>query len=236
MDVFSTPWWAALASIVLIDLVLAGDNALVIGIAASRLKPELRRKAIVLGAMGAIAIRTLMTLSVVWLLRIPGLLVIGGLLLWPIAFKLVHPSSTEDNAHPEAAAKTFIGAMKTIIIADTLMGIDNVLAVGGAAHGRWDLVLLGLMITIPLVVWGSSGVTRLMERWPIISALGAAILAFTGTGMLVKDPLFDHYIIDHSGFDRVAQGLTAVVFFLIGQRALQRPAAHALPLDPPPSA
>lgn len=221
MELFSSAWWAALAAIILIDLVLAGDNALVIGIAASRLRPDLRRKAIIFGSIGAIAVRTAMTLIVVWLLKIPGLLLIGGLLLLPIAYKLAVPK-IEDGGNEHAAADSFWGAMKTIVIADALMGVDNVLAVGGAAGGRWELVILGLLISIPLVVYGSSFVTKLMDRWPVIAAIGAAILALTGVGMLVKDPLFDAYVFDNVTLDRVLQGVAALVMFLLGWRALKR--------------
>ncbi len=221
MELFSSAWWAALAAIILIDLVLAGDNALVIGIAASRLRPDLRRKAIIFGSIGAIAVRTAMTLIVVWLLKIPGLLLVGGLLLLPIAYKLAVPK-LDDGGGEHAAADSFWGAMKTIVIADALMGVDNVLAVGGAAGGRWELVILGLLISIPLVVYGSSFVTKLMDRWPIIAAIGAAILALTGVGMLVKDPLFDAYVFDNVTYDRVLQGVGALVMFVLGWRALKR--------------
>ncbi|HYF59968.1 MAG TPA: TerC family protein [Burkholderiaceae bacterium] len=222
MELFSHAWWMALASIIVIDLVLAGDNALVIGIAASRLPPHLRRKAIVFGAAGAIIVRAALTLVVVWLLRIPGLLLIGGLLLLPIAWKLARPADAGTDAHGHAAAETFWGAMKTIIIADALMGVDNVLAIGGAAQGRWDLVIIGLLVTIPLVVWGSGFVTRMLERWPLLAAFGAAILAVTGAGMLVKDPLFDQYVIDSLTFDRGAQVVSAVVMFVAGWLAWKR--------------
>jgi YjbE family integral membrane protein len=232
MELFSSAWWWALGAIILIDLVLAGDNALVIGIAASRLRPDLRRKAIIFGSIGAIAVRTAMTLIVVWLLKIPGLLLIGGLLLLPIAYKLAVPSGGGDGHGEHAAADSFWGAMKTIVIADALMGVDNVLAVGGAAGGRWELVILGLLISIPLVVYGSSFVTRLMDRWPIIAALGASILALTGAGMVVKDPLFDQYVFDNLTYDRVLQGIAAAVMFFLGWRALKRNAGGGAATTP----
>ncbi|MEI7444726.1 MAG: TerC family protein [Burkholderiales bacterium] len=221
MELFSSAWWAALATIIVIDLVLAGDNALVIGIAASRLRPDLRRKAIIFGAAGAIAVRTALTLVVVWLLQIPGLLLIGGLLLLPIAYKLAVPAD-DAGAHEHNAADSFWGAMKTIIIADALMGVDNVLAIGGAAHGRWDLVIIGLLVTIPLVVWGSGFVTKMMDRWPLLAAVGASILALTGAGMVVKDPLFDQFVLDHATVDRVLQIGAAAVMFFVGYRAYRR--------------
>lgn len=224
MELFSAAWWTALATIIVIDLVLAGDNALVIGIAASRLRPDLRRKAIIFGAAGAIAVRTALTLVVVWLLKIPGLLLIGGLLLLPIAYKLAKPAA-DGGGHEHSAADSFWGAMKTIIIADALMGVDNVLAIGGAANGRWDLVIIGLLVTIPLVVWGSGFVTKMMDRWPLLAAIGASILALTGAGMIVKDPLFDQFVLDHTTFDRVLQVATALAMFVLGYRAYKRSGA-----------
>lgn len=222
MEIFSIPWWSALGAIILMDLVLAGDNALVIGMAASKLKPDLRRKAIMFGAFGAIAVRGAMALIVVWLLQLPGLQLIGGLLLLPIAWKLARPGDGGDDEHGGAAADSFWGAMKTIVIADALMGVDNVLAIGGAAHGRWDLVIIGLLFTIPLVVWGSTWVARAIERWPVIIAIGAGVLAITGAGMIVKDPLFDTYVIDNLMVDRIVQAVAGLFMFYIGWRALNK--------------
>jgi YjbE family integral membrane protein len=233
LELFSLPWWSALAAIIMIDLVLAGDNALVIGIAASRLRPDLRRNAIIFGAMGAIAVRTAFTLVVVWLLMIPGLLLAGGLLLLPIAYKLACPSAPEDG-HKINPADNFWGAMRTIVIADALMGVDNVLAVGGAAQGRWDLVIIGLLVSIPLVVWGSSFIARLIERWPLIIAAGASVLVLTGLNMVTKDPLFNRYVIDNLVFDRVLQGIGTVAMFALGYRAYRR--AQAAPHPAPSSA
>lgn len=188
MEFMSTAWWSALAAIILIDLVLAGDNAIVIALAARSLPKHLQKKAIVWGTVGAIAVRTLMTLVVVWLLKIPGLMLLGGLgLLW-IAYKLVADQGDEEDAHGPAAS-TFWGAMKTIIIADALMGIDNVLGVAGAAHGSMDLVVIGLLVSVPIVVFGSAMVLKLVDRFPIIIWLGAAVLAFTAAKMIVSEPL-----------------------------------------------
>ena len=132
MEIFSTEFLAALGAIILIDLVLAGDNAILIALAARNLPPALQRKAIFWGTVGAIGVRTVMTLGVVWLLQIPGLMLVGGLgLLW-IAYKLI--SDTSEDEHQGVGATTFWGAMKTIIVADALMGIDNVLGVAGAAQ------------------------------------------------------------------------------------------------------
>jgi YjbE family integral membrane protein len=189
MEFLSTAWWSALLAIILIDLVLAGDNAIVIALAARSLPAHLQKKAIVWGTVGAIAVRSLMTLGVVWLLKIPGLMLVGGLGLVWIAYKLLADQEDEDSHGP--VASTFWGAMKTIIVADALMGVDNVLGVAGAAHGAFDLVVLGLLISVPIVVFGSSVVLKLVQRFPVIIQLGAAVLAFTAAKMIVNEPLLD---------------------------------------------
>ena len=189
MEAFSTPWLSALAAIVLIDLVLAGDNAIVIALAARRLPQHLQRRAILWGAAGAIVVRILMTIGVVWLLRIPGLMLVGGLGLVWIAYRLLVPGGGGE-AHGVAAV-TFWGAMRTIVVADALMGIDNVLGVAGAAHGNLDLVVVGLLISVPIVVWGSSIVLKWIERFPVITYAGAGVLAFTASKMIVEEPLLD---------------------------------------------
>lgn len=187
MELFSAPWWSALLAIVLIDLVLAGDNAIVIALAARNLPPDLQKKAILWGTVGAIAVRSAMTLIVVWLLKIPGLMLIGGLgLLW-IAYKLLADQGADEHDGPVAA--TFWGAMKTIVVADALMGIDNVLGVAGAANGSMSLVILGLLISVPIVVYGSQIVLKLVERFPVIIQLGAAVLAFTAAKMIIGEQL-----------------------------------------------
>lgn len=188
MEFMSAPWWSALAAIILIDLVLAGDNAIVIALAARNLPVRLQKRAIIWGTVGAIGVRALMTLAVVWLLRIPGLMALGGLgLLW-IAWRLLADTETSDAEHG-ATASTFWGAMQTIVVADALMGIDNVLGVAGAAHGAMDLVIIGLLISVPIVVFGSTLVLRLVERFPLIIDLGAAVLAFTAASMIAAEPL-----------------------------------------------
>ncbi len=189
MEFFSAPWWSALLAIILIDLVLAGDNAIVIALAARSLPSHLQKKAIVWGTVGAIVVRSFMTVGVVWLLKIPGLMLAGGLGLVWIAYKLL--ADQEGEGHDGPVANTFWGAMKTIIVADALMGVDNVLGVAGAAHGSFDLVVIGLLVSVPIVVFGSSVVLKLVERFPIIIQLGAAVLAFTAAKMIVNEPLLD---------------------------------------------
>ena len=189
MELFSSPWWSALLAIILIDLVLAGDNAIVIALAARSLPPKLQKKAIVWGTVGAIVVRSVMTVGVVWLLKIPGLMLVGGLgLLW-IAYKLLADQGGGEHEGP--VVNTFWGAMKTIVVADALMGVDNVLGVAGAAQGAFDLVIIGLLISVPIVVFGSTMVLRLVERFPMIINIGAAVLAFTAAKMIVSEKLLD---------------------------------------------
>ena len=189
MELFSTAWFSALLAIILIDLVLAGDNAFVIALAARSLPPHLQKKAIVWGTVGAIVVRSVMTVGVVWLLKIPGLMLVGGLgLLW-IAYKLLADQGPGEHEGP--VASTFWGAMKTIVVADALMGIDNVLGVAGAAHGSFDLVIIGLLISVPIVVFGSTVVLKLVERFPMIINIGAAVLAITAAKMIVSEQLLD---------------------------------------------
>jgi YjbE family integral membrane protein len=213
MELFSIPWWSALLAIVLIDLVLAGDNAIVIALAARKLPPQLQRKAIVWGTVGAIGVRSLMTFAVVWLLQIPGLMLVGGLgLLW-IAYKLI--SSDEETSHDDVGAVTFWGAMKTIVVADALMGIDNVLGVAGAASGSFELVALGLMISIPIVVFGSHLVLKLVARWPIIIPLGGAVLAFTAAQMVVNEALLKDFFDGTVWHEEVARWSVHILFMAV---------------------
>jgi YjbE family integral membrane protein len=186
MELFSPEFFAALGAIIVIDLVLAGDNAIVIALAARKLPPHLQRKAVLWGTAGAIAVRSAMTLVVVWLLKIPGLLLAGGVLLLWIAYRLLVPE--EKQAGHGAAQATFWGAMKTIVIADAVMGLDNVLAVAGAAHGSYLLVVLGLLISIPIVIWGSTLVLKWVERYPAIVYVGAGVLAWTAAKMISSEP------------------------------------------------
>ncbi len=210
MELFSAPWWSALLAIVLIDLVLAGDNAIVIALAARNLPATLQRKAIIWGTVGAIVVRTAMTVGVVWLLQIPGLMLVGGLgLLW-IAYKLLADQGGGHNDGP--VVTTFWGAMRTIVIADALMGVDNVLGVAGAAHGQFDLVVIGLLLSVPIMVFGSSLVLRLVDRFPIIIMVGSAVLALTAAQKVLCEAMLSEYLAGDELFPlRVAVYVLAVV-------------------------
>jgi YjbE family integral membrane protein len=198
MDFISPDFFSALLAIVIIDLVLAGDNAIVIALAARKLPRELQKKAILWGTAGAIGVRTVLTLVVVALLRVPGLQAAGGLLLVWIAIKLLTPDDQGDGNPLEKSPITgFWAALRTIIIADTVMGLDNVLGVAGAAQGSFLLVGLGLLISIPIMVWGSTLILRVVDRFPIIEYVGAAVLAWTAAKMLIHEPLLEDWMAMH---------------------------------------
>ena len=182
-------FWSALAAIVVIDLVLAGDNAIVIALAARNLPRSLQRRAIMWGTAGAVIVRSSLTVGVLWLLEIPGLMAAGGALLVWIAYRLLTDDSAQDE-HSVAPVMSFWAAMRTIVIADTVMGLDNVLAVAGAAHGSMLLVVLGLAISIPIVVWGSTLILGWMQKFPNLLYVGGAVLAWTAAKMIVSEPLF----------------------------------------------
>jgi YjbE family integral membrane protein len=226
MEFLSPQFFSALAAIVVIDLALAGDNAIVIALAARNLPQRQRRQAIIWGTVGAVAVRCAMTLAVVWLLGIPGLMAAGGLVLVWIAYKLLDPQRGESD-HEVRAAVGFWGAMQTIVIADAAMGLDNVLAVAGAAHGSMSLVVLGLVISIPIVVWGSTLVLKLINRHPWIVHVGVAVLAWTAAHMIVAEPLLADYLAGNRGMTLSVYAIVFAVVFGAGLMSARRRAAHA---------
>lgn len=177
---------SAILSIIVIDLVLSGDNAVVIGMAARSLSPENRRKAIIFGGAGAIGLRIIFTALATVLLGIPGLQAIGGVLLFYIAFKLIRPHGEEHENIKEAS--NLREAIKTIVLADVVMSIDNILAVGGAAHGDIRLLMFGLLLSIPIILFGSELVARLLGRFPGFIYVGAYVLVHAAVAMILQDP------------------------------------------------
>lgn len=210
---FEADFWMALLTIIAIDLVLAGDNAVVIALASRNLPLEQRNKAILWGTFGAIIIRILMTIGAVWLLKIPFLQAIGGLLLLYVAVKLLKNEEESENIKAEAS---LLQAIKTIIVADLIMGVDNVLAIAGASHGNIWLVIIGLAISVPIVVWGSKWITTLMDRYPIIVYVGAVILAWTAGTMIVHDRKIGELLTDMSWMSWVIHALTIGIVLLFG--------------------
>lgn len=176
--------WAFLA-IILIDIVLAGDNALVIGMAANKLPDHLRKKAIFWGTFGAIAIRFVSVAALTYLLMIPGLRAIGAAALVWIGWKLVF----DHGEHEIEAKDTFWGAIGTIVVADTVMGIDNALGIAAAANGSFVLVIAGLLISVPIILFGATIVSKILQRWPDTVFAGSFVLFAVAMLMLMKEPL-----------------------------------------------
>jgi YjbE family integral membrane protein len=200
---FPTHLLSDLLTIVLLDLVLAGDNAIVIALAARNLPRQRQKQAVFWGTFGAVAVRIVLTVLVVYLLELPGLMAVGGLLLLPIAWKLLKPD--HDEAHPVTAAASFWSALRTIVLADALMGLDNVLAIAGAAKGHTGLVVIGLLISIPLVVWGSTLILKLIERFPIVVYVGAAAIAWTAGRMISHERLWLEWFDTHGWMKHVLE-------------------------------
>ncbi|OPA75536.1 hypothetical protein BVG16_19500 [Paenibacillus selenitireducens] len=225
MDFFSLDFWSALFAIVMIDLVLAGDNAIVIGLAARNLPKSQQKKVIIWGTVGAIAIRATATLLVVWLLKIPGLLLAGGLILIWIAFKLM----VEEKDHNVESGGSIWAAIRTIIIADAVMGLDNVLAVAGAAHDSFLLVILGLAISVPIVVWGSTIVLKFIEKYPAIITVGSAVLAWTASKMIVGESFMKDFFTNpvlKYGFEILVIILVVSAGLIVKRRRSLKPAAE----------
>ena len=181
----------ALGAIILIDVVLGGENALVIAMASRNLPPHLRKKALLWGTIGAVGVRFLCVAALTYLLMIPGLRLIGGVALLYIAYTLV---KSKEEDHEVTAASTFWGAMATIVWADAVMGLDNALAIAGAAGGNWWLIIFGLLVSVPIILFGSTIVSKIMERWPKTIWIGVGVLVIVALQMIWAEPLLQEYL------------------------------------------
>ena len=191
MDFLTSPeFWLALGQIIIIDILLGGDNAVVIALACRKLPQEQRAKGIIWGTAGAIVLRVVLIAFAMTLLNLPFLKFVGAILLVWIGVKLLAPDE-EGHGNVEGSDR-LLAAIKTIIVADLVMSVDNVIAIAGAAQNAGDhsllLVVLGLLISIPIIVWGSQLVIKLMERFPFIITAGGMLLGWIAGGMLVTDP------------------------------------------------
>lgn len=186
LDLTSAVFWIAVGQIILIDIVLSGDNAVVIALACRNLSPEQRKTGIFWGVGGAIILRVILTVFAAMVMNLPWLKFVGGLLLIWIAVKLMLPE--DEDGHDIAPSAHLWGAVKTIVVADFVMSLDNVIAVAGAAHGSLALLLFGLAVSIPLIVWSSQLILHWMERFPSIVLFGAALLGYVAGQMIFSDP------------------------------------------------
>jgi YjbE family integral membrane protein len=237
---FDLQFLTGLISIVIIDLILAGDNAVVIAMAVRSLPAKQRRKGILYGAGAAVLLRVLATFFVSQLLLINFIKLVGGLLILWIAVKLFIEGVPEEGVEREAA--TIAQAVKLIVIADITMSIDNMLAVGGASHGNMFLLLFGLGLSIPLVVFTSNLLSMLMDRYPIIIYLGAAVLGRVGGEMIMTDPIVAAYLEPSKTAQYVVEATLAVGVIVAGklwmkwmkrsEGTTREITAAKLPLDP----
>jgi YjbE family integral membrane protein len=185
-EIATQTFWLGLLKIIGVNIILSGDNAVVIALAARSLPPQQQKAAVLWGSGAAVVMRIVLTIFAVALLTLPWLKLIGSILLFWIGIKLLVP---EDGGEDVDASDNLIAAVKTILIADLVMSIDNVIAVAAAAQGSYLLLVLGLAISIPLVIFGSTLLLKLMERWPVIITIGGGLLGFVAGEMLVTDPV-----------------------------------------------
>jgi YjbE family integral membrane protein len=192
MAEFMAQWGVPILQIVWIDLLLSGDNAIVIALACRNLPPEQRKMGMLLGAGAAIGLRIIFALMITFLLGVPFLKIIGALLLLWIGIKLAS-GEEEDEANVQASDRLW-GAVKTIAIADAVMSLDNVLAISAASHGNVWLFIFGLLLSIPLIIFGAQLITSIIDRFPIFIWLGAALLGWIAGEMLVTDPVIINWL------------------------------------------
>ena len=252
LDEFYTQvFWIGLLKIIGVNLILSGDNAVVIALAARSLPQRQQKAAVLWGSGAAVAMRIVLTIFAVALLTLPWLKLVGSLLLFWIGIKLLIPEEDNENVNP---SDNLMAAVKTILIADLVMSIDNVIAVAAAAQGSMTLLVLGLAISIPLVIFGSTLLLHLMERWPVIITIGGGLLGFVAGEMLVTDPALKGWLagigVEFDGEKPKVGGLSleiicglagAVIVIaagtLIGKRRAMKAAVHeaAIEVDRPKS-
>ena len=227
MEAFLTPeFWLAVGQIIMIDILLGGDNAIVIALACRNLPPELRRKGILWGTAGAIVLRVVLIFFAMSLLALPYLKLVGAALLIWIGIKLLVP---EDEGHGDLkASDKLLGAIKTIIVADFVMSVDNVIGIAGAAQTagheghQMPLVIFGLLVSIPIIVWGSSVVLKLMDRFPLIIVAGGALLGWIAGTLAVGDPAIQGYLPAGDSLRYLAGGLCALLVVAVGKALAAR--------------
>lgn len=216
MSFDSPQFWFAVLQIIAIDIVLGGDNAVVIALACRRLPEQQRKLGIFWGVLGAIALRVVLIFFALNLLAIPYLKIAGAALLVWIGIKLLQPES--EGNHEVNASTTLIGAIKTIIVADAVMSLDNVIAIAGAAKDEISLVVFGLVISVPIIVWGSQFVMKIMDRFPVTIAIGAGLLGWIAGDMAVTDVVTKEWVNAHAAYLHwIAPGMAALLVIASGK-------------------
>ena len=218
--------WAALLKIIGVNIVLSGDNAVVIALAARSLPERQQKQAIFWGSGAAIAMRIVLTLFAVALLALPWLKLVGSVALLWIGVKLLVPEDEDDDIN---ASDNMLQAIKTILIADLVMSLDNVIAVAAAAGGHWGLMIVGLAISIPLVIFGATLLVKVMERWPVVVTIGAALIGFVAGEMAWEDAGIQGFTSQFPHQAKYASAVAGAILVVVvgkylGGRAQQRQA------------
>ena len=217
MPILDPQTWTALAEIIGVNIVLSGDNAVVIALAARSLPVSQQRKAVVFGSLAAIVMRIVLTILAAKVLALPWLRIVGSALLFWIGIKLLVPDETS-SADGVRQGSGIVAAVRTILVADLVMSLDNVIAVAAAAKGSIPLLIAGLAISIPLIIFGSTVILKLMERFPVIVTLGGALLGYVAGEMLIGDAVVSDWVEATAGFlHYVAPAAGAVLVFVVGK-------------------
>jgi YjbE family integral membrane protein len=223
MDITSPAFWVAVVQIIAIDIVLGGDNAVVIALASRRLPEAQRKLAIFWGVFGAIALRVVLIFFALQLLQIPYLKIVGAILLFWIGLKLMAPH--DDGGHEIDASSNLFGAVKTIIVADAVMSLDNVIAIAGAAKDSIGLVVFGLLVSVPIIVYGSKLVLMLMDRFPMVIVGGAALLGWIAGDMFVHDVVVKEWMLANAAWLKYGAPIAgAVLVVAVGKLMIARKA------------
>jgi len=229
--------WNAIVQIILIDILLGGDNAVIIALACRNLPGRQRRVGIVWGAAGAIVLRVILITVAVALLQLPFLKLVGGILLLWIGVKLIAPADDGHDSEKLHGSDRLLAAIKTIIIADFVMSLDNVIAIAGAAEHadpsqRTGLIIFGLLVSVPFIVFGAQVILKLLDRFPIIVTAGAALLGWIAGGLIVGDPIVMPILPEAAALKYVASALGAVSVVVAGRWLAHRRAAAGHPAQP----
>jgi YjbE family integral membrane protein len=230
-ELMTATFWLAVGQIIMIDILLGGDNAVVIALACRNLPPKQRAQGIIYGTIGAIVLRVILIAFALALLSVPYLKLVGAVLLLWIGVKLLLPEGDDD--HNISSSDKLWSAVKTVIIADLVMSVDNVLAIAGAAQGAGEahqlpLVIFGLLVSIPIIVWGSTFVLKLMERFPFVITLGAMLLGWIAGQMAYTDPAIKAYLPASALWSYGAALAGALLVLVMGKLLQNRPK----PIDP----
>ena len=230
-ELMTAHFWLAVGQIIMIDILLGGDNAVVIALACRNLPPKQRTQGIIYGTIGAIVLRVILIAFALALLTVPYLKLVGAVLLLWIGVKLLMPEGDDD--HNISSSDKLWSAVKTVIVADLVMSVDNVLAIAGAAQGAGEahqlpLVIFGLLVSIPIIVWGSTFVLKLMERFPFVITLGAMLLGWIAGQMAYTDPAIKAYLPASAAWSYGAAVAGALLVLAMGKLLQNRPK----PIDP----